>query len=118
MIAVQRQDLDDSVREGIIEHMKTMAGEGLRTIALAYHDLADVEIVRALEDAPTEDMQMTFIALIGIRDPPRKVALHTSLAVLRSAKQDFSRNSLLWCATRFSVSVILRFSQRSLVPSR
>jgi magnesium-transporting ATPase (P-type) len=76
VIAVQLQDLDDSVREEIIEHMETMAGEGLRTIGLAYHDVADVEAVRLLEDAPTDDMRMTFIALVGIRDPPRKVAAH------------------------------------------
>jgi hypothetical protein len=35
--------------------------------------LQDLEAVKALEDAPTPEMAITFIGLVGIRDPPRKV---------------------------------------------
>ena len=33
----------------------------------------DLEAVKALDEAPTPEMAVTFIGLVGIRDPPRKV---------------------------------------------
>ncbi len=58
----------------ITEHIEGMAGHGLRTIGAAFSDVADVDAVRLLEDAPTPEMALTIIAVLGIRDPPREAS--------------------------------------------
>jgi len=60
------------MQKEIMEHIEGMAGHGLRTIGIAFSDIEDVEVVRQLEDAPPAEMRMTFIAVLGIRDPPRE----------------------------------------------
>jgi len=67
-----RQPLDANMMEEIMQHISGMAGHGLRTIAVAFCDVDDVEAVRGLEDAPTPEMALTFIGVLGIRDPPRE----------------------------------------------
>ncbi len=69
-----RQELDAAMQKEIMEHIEGMAGHGLRTIGIAFSDIEDVEVVRQLEDAPPAEMRMTFIAVLGIRDPPREAS--------------------------------------------
>ena len=65
--------LGAQIRAEVDRHLAAMAGDGLRTIALALAEVNDVESAAALSDPPPEGMPLQLIAVIGIRDPPRKV---------------------------------------------
>mmetsp|Transcript_58738 Transcript_58738/g.155402 ORF Transcript_58738/g.155402 Transcript_58738/m.155402 type:complete len:519 (-) Transcript_58738:1058-2614(-) len=64
--------LDEGMRRDVLDHISAMAGEGLRTIGVAYSAVPDVEAVQRLEDAPSKDMGVVLLGIVGIRDPPRK----------------------------------------------
>eukprot|EP00291_Cryptomonas_curvata_P007377 CAMPEP_0172195970 /NCGR_PEP_ID=MMETSP1050-20130122/26527_1 /TAXON_ID=233186 /ORGANISM="Cryptomonas curvata, Strain CCAP979/52" /LENGTH=714 /DNA_ID=CAMNT_0012872139 /DNA_START=41 /DNA_END=2181 /DNA_ORIENTATION=+ len=66
------QAMSEQLKEEIMAQITAMAGDGLRTIGIAYCDAKDLEAVRLLEDVPTPEMAMVFIGVVGIRDPPRK----------------------------------------------
>lgn len=68
-----RQAINPQMRAEMMCQINTMAGAGLRTIAIAFCSVGDLEFAKALEEVPHSDMVMVFIALVGIRDPPRKV---------------------------------------------
>ena len=68
------QAIDPQMRAVVVSQIASMAGAGLRTIAIAFCPVPDLEAAKALEEAPGPDMAMIFIALVGIRDPPRKAA--------------------------------------------
>jgi magnesium-transporting ATPase (P-type) len=70
-----RQEIDSQMRAEIMSQIMTMAGAGLRTIVIAFCPVPNLEVAKALEEAPGPDMAMIFIALVGIRDPPRKATV-------------------------------------------
>jgi Ca2+ transporting ATPase len=70
-----RQVIDPQMRAEMMSQITAMAGAGLRTIAIAFCPVPSLELANALEEAPGPDMAMIFIALVGIRDPPRKAAV-------------------------------------------
>ena len=66
------QRMDEQMKKEIMSQIDAMASNGLRTIGIAYNDVADIEAAKKAEDMPAPDMVMVFVGLVGIRDPPRK----------------------------------------------
>jgi Ca2+-transporting ATPase len=64
------RDMTESDRSRITEAFQRMAQEGLRTLALARRDVADVE---CLSERDAES-GLTFLGVVGIIDPPRAEA--------------------------------------------
>ncbi len=73
------QSMNEQMRVEIMEQITTMASAGLRTIGIAYCPVSNLEATKMLEDAPGSDMAMIFIGIVGIRDPPRKVTMASTL---------------------------------------
>ena len=74
--------LDGALRGEVEQHVAAMAGEGLRTIALAYADVEDVAAAAAALGEPAlEGLRLRLVAVIGIRDPPRKVCVCVCVCV-------------------------------------
>mmetsp|Transcript_17025 Transcript_17025/g.41167 ORF Transcript_17025/g.41167 Transcript_17025/m.41167 type:complete len:1074 (+) Transcript_17025:256-3477(+) len=62
--------LDEAKRQEMLAQITAMASQGLRTIALAYRDINDVDAAVNSEEAPEEEL--TCIGIVGIKDPLRK----------------------------------------------
>eukprot|EP00741_Cyanophora_paradoxa_P020079 tig00021234_g19380.t1 len=77
--------LSDRLRDSINASIDSMASSGLRTLVLAYRDLQGVSGRAAAaweKEAPEEEM--TFVALVGIKDPVRQ-EVPAAVAECRSA---------------------------------
>jgi magnesium-transporting ATPase (P-type) len=70
-----RKAIDSHMRAEMMSQITTMASAGLRTIAIAFCPVANLEEAKALKEAPGPDMAMIVIAIVGIRDPPRKAPI-------------------------------------------
>mmetsp|Transcript_52999 Transcript_52999/g.139739 ORF Transcript_52999/g.139739 Transcript_52999/m.139739 type:complete len:712 (-) Transcript_52999:312-2447(-) len=64
--------LDENMKKDIFSNITEMAGAGLRTIGIAFSEVSNLDEVKQLEDAPSKDMTVIFLGIVGIRDPPRK----------------------------------------------
>ena len=63
------------VKEGTLQAMEQLAGQGLRVLALASRRLTEVDDFGALKREDVE-RDFTFIGLVGIYDPPRPESIH------------------------------------------
>jgi len=62
--------MDDAKKGEMLAHITSMASQGLRTIAIAYRDVTNVEECVAADDAP--EVELTCVGIVGIKDPLRK----------------------------------------------
>mmetsp|Transcript_46065 Transcript_46065/g.109063 ORF Transcript_46065/g.109063 Transcript_46065/m.109063 type:complete len:1060 (+) Transcript_46065:180-3359(+) len=62
--------MDEAKKQEMLAQITAMASQGLRTIAIAYRDITDVEEAMKAEEAPEEEL--TCIGIVGIKDPLRK----------------------------------------------
>ncbi len=61
-------DFPESAREEILDANRTLGGQGLRVLAVAYRRIGDIEGEPAADDIEAD---LTFLGLIGLHDPPR-----------------------------------------------
>jgi magnesium-transporting ATPase (P-type) len=63
--------MDDARRRGVLADVDGLAGEALRTLAVAYRPLAADE---PIDDAEALERDLVFVGVVGIIDPPRPEA--------------------------------------------
>ena len=67
----QVQEMNPNKREVILGLISEWAQNGLRTFALGYKDVSDLSSFMSVSETDPET-DLTFIALVGIKDPLRK----------------------------------------------
>lgn len=63
--------LSSKLRKEIEKYIEDLAGDGLRTLVIAYRNLDDADASSAANAGEDEEKNMTLIALVGIQDPLR-----------------------------------------------
>lgn len=67
--------LNSNLKSIILKRTVTYGSNGLRTLALAYRDVTDIDVSHYHSDSVTDyarfEQNLTFVSLIGMLDPPR-----------------------------------------------
>jgi Ca2+-transporting ATPase len=69
----ETKTMSEEDRKGILDHNHQMAEQALRVLGLAYTKIPREEVERMKEDLEYgNDIEMTFVGLAGMMDPPRE----------------------------------------------
>jgi len=69
----ETKTISEEDRKGILDHNHQMAEQALRVLGLAYTKIPREEVERMKEDLEYgNDIEMTFVGLAGMMDPPRE----------------------------------------------
>jgi Ca2+ transporting ATPase len=75
MVQGQTIPLTPKLRTALLEHTATYGQKGLRTLALAYTDVQDLNTThyqsQCSQDYAKFEQNLTFVSLVGMLDPPR-----------------------------------------------
>lgn len=67
--------LTASIKASLLERTLAYGSQGLRTLALAYRDVQDIDSSHYLSDSSKDyarfEQNLTFVSLVGMLDPPR-----------------------------------------------
>lgn len=67
--------LTPSLRSSVLERTVSYGSDGLRTLALAYVNVSDIDASHYLSDSTADyarfEKELTFVSLVGMLDPPR-----------------------------------------------
>lgn len=90
-----KAELDEALRQDLLDTVSKFADDSLRTMMLAYSDLESGEIIDEWEDPNVVEQNLTIIGIVGIQDPLRPEVKHaidqckTARVVVRMVTGDF-----------------------------
>ncbi|KAK1232988.1 hypothetical protein PQX77_003902 [Marasmius sp. AFHP31] len=75
LVKGQQVPLSSQIRESLLRTTQTYGNNGLRTLALAYVDVKDIDASHYYSDSTKDyarfEQNLTFVGLVGMLDPPR-----------------------------------------------